>query len=169
MKSRRNRSIYKAEKPVSTSRALLNKIGTLEAEPNLEVGAHLLHYKGGTYKVFGHGTHTETGEVVVIYQSDADNELHVRPRHMFSDAVEYEGNIVPRFQEVEKRPYGGTRTLLKDLPVDTRFYINNGHANARIILIDNNKHMLYTGSDLSEARLCTDDLYLDITIEEEST
>ena len=57
------------------------------------------HYKGNFYQVIGLAKHTETLDIVVVYQGlYGDYDLFVRPYQMFIESVEYEGNIVPRFK-----------------------------------------------------------------------
>lgn len=47
------------------------------------------HYKGGIYYVLEVGTHTETEEEMVVYQSlNGDNRTWVRPKEMFLSLVE---------------------------------------------------------------------------------
>ena len=58
------------------------------------------HFKGGYYEVFGVAKHSETNEEMVVYQSLKDEGLWVRPLAMFSENVEVEGKLVPRFEEV---------------------------------------------------------------------
>ncbi|MCJ7792413.1 MAG: DUF1653 domain-containing protein [Candidatus Marinimicrobia bacterium] len=64
------------------------------------------HYKGKEYEVIGVARHSETGEELVVYrqlyQSDYPREtLWVRPKEMFLEEVEVEGEKVPRFSRVE--------------------------------------------------------------------
>jgi len=60
------------------------------------------HYKGGTYQLWGLGTHTETEELLVIYM-DANHpeKIWIRPRNMFFGTVIVDGKEVPRFELVE--------------------------------------------------------------------
>ena len=64
------------------------------------------HYKGGEYEVIGVARHSETGEELVVYrqlyQSDYPKDtLWARPKEMFLEEVEIEGEKVPRFRCVE--------------------------------------------------------------------
>jgi len=59
------------------------------------------HYKGKDYTVIGVAQHTETGEELVIYR-DADQCLWVRPRTMFLETVEVDGQQVPRFMRIQE-------------------------------------------------------------------
>ncbi len=56
------------------------------------------HYKGREYRVLGLVRHSETEEELVVYQAlYGDFGLWVRPLAMFVEAVEVEGEILPRF------------------------------------------------------------------------
>lgn len=55
------------------------------------------HYKGGYYNLLMNGTHTETGEELVVYE-DNKGSRWIRPAEMFHEAVEVEGKVVPRFE-----------------------------------------------------------------------
>ncbi len=59
------------------------------------------HFKGAIYEVLGVGTHTETGEKVVLYQSLEDRTFWVRPKAMFEDHVERDDYKGPRFKSIE--------------------------------------------------------------------
>lgn len=71
----------------------------------LKVGMRLRHYKGGVYRVHSFATHSETRDAMVIYRTASsaewDGRMWVRPRYMFDEMVEYEGEQVPRFVEVD--------------------------------------------------------------------
>lgn len=54
------------------------------------------HYKGGLYKVKMIGKHTETGELLVIYE-DSKNNVWIRPKEMFESDVEFNGEKMKRF------------------------------------------------------------------------
>lgn len=58
------------------------------------------HYKGGIYSLLGFCTHTETLEKLVIY-ADSKGKTWVRPKEMFSEFVEHEGEYVQRFTRIE--------------------------------------------------------------------
>ncbi|WP_373079412.1 DUF1653 domain-containing protein [Zhongshania sp.] len=60
------------------------------------------HYKGGEYQVYEVATHSETEELLVVYRPlYGAAALWVRPLQMFTELVEYKGEIMPRFQLVE--------------------------------------------------------------------
>ncbi len=59
------------------------------------------HYKGMDYIVLGTARHSETEEVLVIYNTDyGDHSSWARPLSMFTEDVEVDGKRVPRFQLV---------------------------------------------------------------------
>ena len=60
------------------------------------------HYKGNEYVVIGVARHSETGEELVVYRPDyGEQGLWVRPKEMFLETVEVDGQQVPRFQFLE--------------------------------------------------------------------
>lgn len=56
------------------------------------------HFKGGIYKVLKVAKHTETGENLVIYESQEDNAVYARPVEMFVSEVDKE-----KYPDVEQR------------------------------------------------------------------
>ncbi len=59
------------------------------------------HYKGLEYKVIEVATHSETLEKVVVYRTlYGDYDLWVRPLAMFTEQVDVDGEIQPRFRYV---------------------------------------------------------------------
>ncbi len=67
-----------------------------------EAGSHDLapggyrHFKGGRYEVIGVATDTETELPVVVYRS-SNGRLWVRSLAMFTEIVERDGYVGPRF------------------------------------------------------------------------
>lgn len=60
------------------------------------------HFKGGEYRVLGTATHSETGEVLVVYRAlYGEQALWVRPLSMWLETVQYQGKTVSRFQLLE--------------------------------------------------------------------
>jgi hypothetical protein len=56
------------------------------------------HYKGQRYRVLGTAQHSETMELLVVYQAlYGDYGLWVRPAAMFVETVELEGEPIARF------------------------------------------------------------------------
>lgn len=61
------------------------------------------HYKGNHYEVISVARHCETLEELVVYRAlYGDNDLWVRPLHMFFEEVEIDGNKVSRFTYISK-------------------------------------------------------------------
>ncbi len=59
------------------------------------------HYKGNFYTVIGLAMHSETEEMMVIYQPKKEGStLWVRPEKMFNELIEIDGKSVPRFEFV---------------------------------------------------------------------
>ena len=59
------------------------------------------HYKGGEYMVMGVARHSETEELLVVYQPQyGERKWWVRPLSMFTEQVEVDGTLVPRFEFV---------------------------------------------------------------------
>jgi len=59
------------------------------------------HYKGKEYRVISLARHSETEEQLVIYHLLYDDfSWWVRPRAMFLETVEIDGQRVPRFQYI---------------------------------------------------------------------
>ena len=60
------------------------------------------HYKGADYRVIGVAQHSESGELLVVYQAlYGAFGLWLRPLSMFSSEVELNGVAVPRFALIE--------------------------------------------------------------------
>ena len=60
------------------------------------------HYKWPLYKVIWEALHTETREELVLYTAlyDTDYEYFVRPKTMFWEDVEHDGEIKKRFEYI---------------------------------------------------------------------
>lgn len=56
---------------------------------NLIIGGLYTHFKSKdmVYKVIDIATHSETGDKLVVYQSQYDNKIWARPYDMFLDEV----------------------------------------------------------------------------------
>ena len=70
----------------------------MPTEATIQPG-HYRHYKGKDYTVIGVARHSETEEEVVVYRQEyGDRSLWVRPKAMFLETVEVDGQTVPRFR-----------------------------------------------------------------------
>jgi hypothetical protein len=66
----------------------------------LELGKYR-HYKGNEYEVIGVAKHSETMEELVVYRAlYGEEELWVRPLEMFTEEVEVDGKMIPRFEYI---------------------------------------------------------------------
>lgn len=72
--------------------------------PELQPGLYR-HYKGNYYEVIDIGCHTETHEYFVVYRALYEKAMNpriwIRPYGMFTETIEINGKIVPRFEKVE--------------------------------------------------------------------
>jgi hypothetical protein len=69
----------------------------MDGSMNVSAGRYR-HYKGKDYLVLGVARHSETDEELVVYRTDyGDRSLWVRPKAMFLETVEIDGQVVPRF------------------------------------------------------------------------
>ena len=74
-----------------------------EAYMDLIIGGVYEHYKGKKYCVVGVAKHSETVEDMVVYrQLYGEHGLWVRPKNMFLENVEVEGQEVPRFRLIQE-------------------------------------------------------------------
>lgn len=70
------------------------------AQETLALGIYR-HYKGDHYLVLFICLHSETNEELVIYQKlYGDFKVYARPLSMFTEQIEYNGNMQPRFKYV---------------------------------------------------------------------
>lgn len=74
-----------------------------------EIRRKYIHYKTGKlYEVIDIARNSETHEEMIIYKSlyvcekFGDNQLWVRPKEMFFEYVNYNGDRVPRFKKIEE-------------------------------------------------------------------
>lgn len=64
----------------------------------LVIGGRYVHYKGNEYTVIALANNSETLEEMVVYRAEyGDKRLWVRPKIMFLESVEVNGQIVERF------------------------------------------------------------------------
>jgi len=60
------------------------------------------HYKGPEYRVFATAQHSETQQLMVVYQAlYGEFGIWVRPLDMFNEHVEVDGKTVPRFALIQ--------------------------------------------------------------------
>lgn len=60
------------------------------------------HYKGNFYRVLGIARHSESNELLVIYQPEyGEQGLWARPLAMFMESVAVDGSTVPRFKRLD--------------------------------------------------------------------
>ncbi|MEY3197372.1 MAG: hypothetical protein RLZZ59_743 [Pseudomonadota bacterium] len=61
------------------------------------------HYKGNMYQVLGVARHSENFETFVVYQAlYGEFGIWVRPFSMFTENVEIDGKVLPRFHYVSE-------------------------------------------------------------------
>lgn len=74
----------------------------------LKLGKYKHNKSGREYNVLGVARHSETLEELVVYQGIysseefGDNPIWVRPLEMFLEKVEINGQLVSRFEFIEK-------------------------------------------------------------------
>ncbi|PVZ93499.1 DUF1653 domain-containing protein [Amnibacterium flavum] len=60
------------------------------------------HFKGARYEVLHLARHSETEEELVVYRAlYGERGVWVRPLAMFSETVEHDGQVIPRFRRVK--------------------------------------------------------------------
>ena len=63
------------------------------------------HYKGPKYRVYEVAKHSETEEALVVYRAlYGEFGLWVRPLSMFTETIEKDGEVIPRFKLIEELP-----------------------------------------------------------------
>lgn len=70
---------------------------------DLVIGGLYQHYKGKNYRLINLAKHSETLDWMVVYECLYENpeaKLWVRPLSMFTETVEVEGKIIPRFKYI---------------------------------------------------------------------
>ena len=59
------------------------------------------HFKGNQYRLIGVANHSETLELMVVYQAlYGEQGLWVRPANMWTEHIERDGYSGPRFQYI---------------------------------------------------------------------
>ena len=60
------------------------------------------HFKGGEYEVLFPATHSETGELYVVYRAlYGEKKVWIRPASMWNEKVERDGKRFLRFVKIE--------------------------------------------------------------------
>jgi hypothetical protein len=60
------------------------------------------HFKGNFYQVLHVAKHSETEELLVVYQPEyGARDIWVRPLNMFDETIERDGKTFKRFSKVE--------------------------------------------------------------------
>ena len=60
------------------------------------------HFKGGEYEVLFTATHSETGELYVVYRAlYGEQKVWIRPASMWNEKVERDGKRFLRFVKIE--------------------------------------------------------------------
>lgn len=66
--------------------------------PDVPPGRYV-HFKGGEYEVLHEARHSETEEELVVYRAlYGEHGVWVRPKAMWLEEVEHDGERVPRFR-----------------------------------------------------------------------
>ncbi len=61
------------------------------------------HFKGNEYEVIALAKHSETLETMVVYRAlYGEGGVWVRPAHMWTEKVEKDGRVFPRFSYIGK-------------------------------------------------------------------
>ncbi len=64
-------------------------------------GERYRHFKGKEYEVIAVGRHSETEEELVVYRAlYGEGAVWIRPLAMFTDTVERDGKVMPRFEKI---------------------------------------------------------------------
>jgi hypothetical protein len=72
------------------------------------------HYKGNENTIIGVALHSKTHEELVVYpQEYGDHGLWVRPKQMFLETVEVDGQAVPRIHPLASMAESGACGLKK--------------------------------------------------------
>lgn len=88
-------------RPVSDAETMeyVNIYPTSEATEGVVIGGIYTHFKGMKYKVLHLATNVATGETMVVYEAQYDdNKVWVRPLTMFAEKVTRDGKTFDRFK-----------------------------------------------------------------------
>jgi len=71
-------------------------------QSEIKIGKKYRHFKGNEYLILHLAKHSETMELLVVYQAlYGDYGFWVRPLEMFLEQIEVNGIMVNRFDEIE--------------------------------------------------------------------
>ena len=59
----------------------------------ISVGKLYRHYKGNIYKIIAFAKHSETIEDMIVYQSEKNGDIWVRPISMWNEVVDEKGTL----------------------------------------------------------------------------
>ena len=82
----------------------MNKLPDAKADSTTDLRSELQpgiyrHFKGGEYQVYETALHSETEECLVVYRPlYGEKKMWVRPYELFTESVEIEGEMLPRFK-----------------------------------------------------------------------
>lgn len=57
------------------------------------IGKTYRHYKGNIYKIIAFAKHSETTEDMIVYQSEKNGDIWVRPMDMWNEVVDEKGTL----------------------------------------------------------------------------
>lgn len=74
----------------------------MSSVPFIQTGAYRHNKTGNAYQVIGVALQTENNDTLVIYHpvGQGQSKLYARPYKMFTDSVELNGKIKPRFEKI---------------------------------------------------------------------
>lgn len=64
----------------------------------ITVGKTYKHYKGNLYKIIALAKHSETGEEMIVYENIKKGDIWVRPKYMWNEIIDVNGQKILRFQ-----------------------------------------------------------------------
>ena len=80
----------------------MSKEKNISPEEEVKKGIYR-HYKGGEYRILNEAKNSETKEALVVYQDINDEKkIWARPKKMFLESVEIEGEKKPRFEFIRE-------------------------------------------------------------------
>lgn len=82
-----------------------------------KIGSRWRHYKGGVYVIADIGidaSRHDDGKSIWYYNEDQPDQKYHRPLVEWHNEVEYEGEVLPRFKEIQPKgatPYGAIKGI----------------------------------------------------------